>query len=271
VGHEENAMPIALATLLARTEAQLSAETDPVKRASLAQDIAAFKRTMKKSEEDDEEDEDDEDKKKSKSKKAAATKSKKMEEEEEAAAKGSETDRKEKKAKRSEEEEEAALSEIARVAISMTGALSADALRGKLKSLVGARDERDALVDRLDALEKKDLDARKAKAIQDALRHSGGPRITRADAKWLEGQSMAVVESFLAEHTRPIVNVEGSELLQPKDTDGKPNTDPSGLSEAVLAQIDLAVSTAASQGMTIKRETLIAAQNRAMTNGKAKV
>ncbi len=241
--------PMTLQALIRKTEAKLKAETDPKKRASLTANLAAFRTSLKamtvpmagfkktekhvehtKTEEADDEEEEE-----------AEESESEEEEEEEAAAKGNETNRKEgddgdepdDDDKEDDDDDEESSKKGAKKAASALGSLR------KLAASAGGP-QRDAMLGTLQAFEDQGKQlasiaaehaamkrARRAQErealVTEALagkykgKHVGGPRVSKADAKWLRSQTLAVVSSYLENRRTAVVFTEEGDIRVPAD------------------------------------------------------
>ena len=248
-------MSVAIRKLIARLSASILAEDDPKKRRSLAASLEAAKKTLKhvehtETEETPDKGEEDEDE--------ACDKG---EEEEEAS--GNETDRKEdlpppkddkdddddedkdKDDDDEEEDEEEEAKALAALAAAVPGRKGAR-LAGRLKALVDKARAADAQAAAIAEIQKERRAEKREALVTAALTAKGGPRITPADAKWLRGQKLATVQSYLSQRTRPIV------LTEDRAVEGDARAS-NGLSVAAMKSIEQAVAAGAN------REKLIAA------------
>ncbi len=248
-------MSVAIRKLIARLSASIVAEDDPKKRRSLAASLEAAKKTLKhvehtETEETPDKGEEDEDE--------ACDKG----EEEEEEASGNETDRKEdlpppkddkddddedkddddEDEEEDEEEEAKALAALAAAVPGRKGAR----LAGRLKALVDKARAADAQAAAIAEIQKERRAEKREALVTAALTAKGGPRITPADAKWLRGQKLATVQSYLSQRTRPIV------LTEDRAVEGDARAS-NGLSVAAMKSIEQAVAAGAN------REKLIAA------------
>ena len=251
-------MSVAIRKLIARLSASIIAEDDPKKRRSLAASLEAAKKTLKhvehtETEETPDKGEEDEDE--------ACDKG----EEEEEEASGNETDRKEdlpppkddkddddedKDDKDDddddeEEDEEEEAKALAALAAAVPGRKGAR-LAGRLKALVDKARAADAQAAAIAEIQKERRAEKREALVTAALTAKGGPRITPADAKWLRGQKLATVQSYLSQRTRPIV------LTEDRAVEGDARAS-NGLSVAAMKSIEQAVAAGAN------REKLIAA------------
>ena len=243
-------MSVAIRKLIARLSASILAEDDPKKRRSLAASLEAAKKTLKhvehtETEETPDKGEEDEDE--------ACDKG----EEEEEEASGNETDRKEdlpppKDDKDDdddddddEEDEEEEAKALAALAAAVPGRKGAR-LAGRLKALVDKARAADAQAAAIAEIQKERRAEKREALVTAALTAKGGPRITPADAKWLRGQKLATVQSYLSQRTRPIV------LTEDRAVEGDARAS-NGLSVAAMKSIEQAVAAGAN------REKLIAA------------
>ena len=251
-------MSVAIRKLIARLSASIVAEDDPKKRRSLAASLEAAKKTLKhvehtETEETPDKGEEDEDE--------ACDKG----EEEEEEASGNETDRKEdlpppkddkddddedKDDKDDddddeEEDEEEEAKALAALAAAVPGRKGAR-LAGRLKALVDKARAADAQAAAIAEIQKERRAEKREALVTAALTAKGGPRITPADAKWLRGQKLATVQSYLSQRTRPIV------LTEDRAVEGDARAS-NGLSVAAMKSIEQAVAAGAN------REKLIAA------------
>jgi len=250
-------MSVAIRKLIARLSASIVAEDDPRKRRSLAASLEAAKKTLKhvehtETKETPDKGEEDED--------GACDKG----EEEEEEASGNETDRKEdlpppKDDKDDddddedkddddddeEEDEEEEAKALAALAAAVPGRKGAR-LAGRLKALVDKARAADAQAAAIAEIQKERRADKREALVAAALTAKGGPRITPADAKWLRGQKLATVQSYLSQRTRPIV------LTEDRAVEGDARAS-NGLSVAAMKSIEQAVAAGAN------REKLIAA------------
>ena len=250
-------MSVAIRKLIARLSASILAEDDPKKRRSLAASLEAAKKTLKhvehtETEETPDKGEEDEDE--------ACDKG----EEEEEEASGNETDRKEdlpppkddkddddddedkdKDDDDEEEDEEEEAKALAALAAAVPGRKGAR-LAGRLKALVDKARAADAQAAAIAEIQKERRAEKREALVTAALTAKGGPRITPADAKWLRGQKLATVQSYLSQRTRPIV------LTEDRAVEGDARAS-NGLSVAAMKSIEQAVAAGAN------REKLIAA------------
>lgn len=240
-----------LAFLIKRTTAALATETDPKRRTLLATNLATYqaaaeaykkeKHTIEKheTEEGEEEEESEEE---SESEEEGEEESAESEEgEEESSAKGNETDRKEKKAAKKSEDEEPeddgddAASAILHLAEKATGRRGRSAV-GALAAIL-AEGKRTA--ESVAKIQKERTAERKSMIIAQAL---GARRITKHEAKTLQGKKMSFVKPYLEMRPNAIVNTDEEELHSPAGEDGKPTG--AGLTAEVMREIEKAVASA---------------------------
>ena len=196
-------MSIAVRKLITRLTASLVDEDDKAKRKSIHASLEAAKKTLKHVEHTETEESPDEE-----------------DEEEEAEEGGNETDREEEaepppkdddEDDEDDDEEEEAEEKSAKALTALAAAVpgkKGQRLAGAIKALIDKAahaDTNDSAIKAIQAERKKE---KRDALVQGALRHAGGPRITPAQAKWLGGQKLATVQSYLASHTKAIVNTE---------------------------------------------------------------
>jgi hypothetical protein len=234
-------MSAAIRKLIASLSSKLVDEDDKTKRRSIAASIEAAKKTLKHIEHTETEESPDEE-----------------DEEEEEEAAGNETDRTEAEEpppdddgdddgdEEDDEEDEAEEAKaLAALAAGVPGK-KGQRLAGALQALIDKAQANDASAKRIAAIERERRSEKREALIMGALRAEGGPRITPAQAKWLRGQKLATVQSYLAAHTKPIVRTEELRV----ESDGRP--DAQGLSAAIRKSIAQAVAAGADEAKLIK-------------------
>ncbi len=288
-------MSVAIRKLISSLEAKIVAENDPKTRTRFAAELAAAKtvaKTIEKHEthtktvdepepepdgdepDGDEPGGDEEDEKACKACGASMPKGAKFcsacgasaEEDEEKAESGDETDRKadpddgdgdnDKDGDEDDDEDEAKA--LAALAATVPGRKGAR-LAGRLKALVDKARTADMQAERIAKIEQERKGEKREALITGALKAQGGPRITPADAKWLRGQKLATVQSYLAQRTKPIVRTDE----RVPENDGRPSGN--GLSAEAMKEIDRAVLCGANREKLI--EANLARVNAASTKG----
>jgi hypothetical protein len=212
--------PTLLEEKIAKTEAALRKEDDPVRYTALATRLSTLQAAKKEMDDEDDEDEEDEEKKSKKSKKSEekASASKKSEEEEEEEESKSKKSKKseEKKSEEEEEEESAKKSEekAAKAALALietrTGRKGGAAL-GAAAALFGRLDQVEADTAALKA--KSENDERKS-LLESITRHGAH----RGMVSWLAGQDLDTIRGFASEALKQpkAVHTEEGDLLIPK-------------------------------------------------------
>ena len=232
-------MDVALRLLIERTEAAIAASSDPKKKLRLERDLASYRLTALRAEsaddEDDEEDDDaDEGDKAGKAAKRADMSRKKAEsakhkaKADEHRQKAAEYDDKARKCLGSEDEDDDEEAKAMRAELDTRLAASSSS-GGALAALADQANMSADALSRLQRLE-REAEARETRA---AIQESLSTRcITRTQAVMLEKKSRDFVKDYLSMHTRPLVNTDESQALQPSPTE---NAD---IPANVLAQID---------------------------------
>jgi signal peptide peptidase SppA len=263
-------MPVKLDALIKRTEAAISAETDPKKLRSLQASLAAFAATKAEMDDDDGDDDkggdDDEGDDESKSKKAAAAahKAKKMAEAAKHKAKMAEHKQKaaeyEEAAKKCEEEasggEEEGEEEEAR--------LRSRPASAAVEILSSQADTASQALARVEALEARAAE-RELKALIGQLQAER--RVTPGEVKKWAKKDAAFWAQVAEMRPKALVNTDESVLELP---DTRENAD---LSAAVMKQVELAVSSSGldKSGQDTLRASLIEEQRKARSNGAGKL
>ena len=263
-------MPVKLDALIKRTEAAISAETDPKKLRSLQASLAAVAATKAEMDDDDGDDDkggdDDEGDDESKSKKAAAAahKAKKMAEAAKHKAKMAEHKQKaaeyEEAAKKCEEEasggEEEGEEEEAR--------LRSRPASAAVEILSSQADTASQALARVEALEARAAE-RELKALIGQLQAER--RVTPGEVKKWAKKDAAFWAQVAEMRPKALVNTDESVLELP---DTRENAD---LSAAVMKQVELAVSSSGldKSGQDTLRASLIEEQRKARSNGAGKL
>ena len=249
--------------LIAATEAAIAAENDPKKLRDLQAKLAMFVTTRAEMDDDGDDDDpkndpDGDDKDGSKAAKAAkmAEKAKKAAEAAKHRSKAAEHRQKmeeaEEEAKKCEMEdeeksgsgsEEAKAHSLAAV-IATIGGQAGQHLSGELQALIDKASASDRSASRIATIEQERAAEKRDALITGALRAPGGPRITPANAKWLKTQPLSTVTSYLAQHTKAIVNTDEVRV----ENDGRASN---GLGAEVSKQIDLAVAAGADRAKLV--------------------
>jgi ClpP class serine protease len=263
----EQPMSLSIEALIKRTGAAMAAEKDPKKKAALAANLDAFKKTKHSIEkheteegedkdddkdgENDEDDKDDdgEDKDDDKKKKSEDPPKKK--------------DAKKKSGDEPEAEDEGDEAEALAASVRRATGKSGAAAQGALEALVSKAKFADGLAARLSALEAKSASDARANVIGSAL---AANRITKAEAKSLGTRPMAHVEAFLEARPRGLVYTQSEDMPVPQmqNPDGS-----SVLPTDLEAQLDAAVR---SSNGAITREQVLAEYNKtakSSMNGRA--
>jgi hypothetical protein len=272
-------MSLGLDTAIRKAKAALAKTKDAKERERLKASLASYsaaleaykkeKHTIEKHEKEEGEDDEDGGNETDRSDEPEDDEDKdKDEDDEEKSAKSAEE---EKKAKSESEEEEASSEEdekkcaasVLKAARAITGKRSSQAIAGALRALSDKASQVDALAADVREIKRERAVAKKEALISDALRGMlagksvGGPRITKADAKWLKSQPMGVVESYLENRKTALVLSGEEDLARPDGTPG------AGVSAEAMKSIETAVmaanlGTAAEQDAL--RQKLITAQ-----------
>jgi hypothetical protein len=237
-------MSVAVRKLIARLEKQIVAENDPAKRKSIAADIQASKKVMKhiehtESEETPDEEEEEEEggndterdeggeqeeaadeppaKSKAKGKKGKDGEGGEGGEGGEDGDDGDDGDDGEDgddaASASGEEEASVALTQLVAAIPGKKG----QRLLGHLRAMTDKAAQADSNDKRIAQIERERAADKKEALVRGALTAKGGPRITPSDAKWLRGQKLATVQSYLAQRTKPIVLTEEIQV----ETDGR--------------------------------------------------
>ena len=264
-------MTVAIRKLIASLETNLVDEDDKSRRRALKASLDAAKKTLKHvehtetEETPDKEDSDEEDE-------ACGRSDEDADEEDEES--GNETKRKA-KAKdddeddddeddddeddEDEEDEEDEAAALAAIVAKVPGKKGAR-LAGRLRALVDKAKAADSQAERIARIEQERKEEKRDAMINAALHSEGGPRITPSTAKKLRAKSFGFVRSYLALHTRPIVNTDEVRAEQ----DGRPGA---ALSAEIAKEINRAVACG---GDRAKLEAAHKdAQAKALTGGKA--
>lgn len=260
-------MSVAVKKLIAKLEAQLFAESSPAKRKSVYAELEAAKKTYKKvteeaTEEDDEEEEgetddegDDDDEPEDKKEEAADNETKRKEKDEPPPKDDDDSEEDDEDDEEEEEEEASGGTAEEEASVALTRIVAAvpgkkgEKLTGLLRALIDKAAMSDANDKRIAKIEQSRREERKEALIVGALHAKGGPRIMPAQAKWLRGQKLATVKSFLAQHTKAIVLSED----RVPDTDGRTGKADAGFNDFEQKTIAAAVAAGG------KRETIEAA------------
>ena len=224
---------IQLDALIAKTKAAIAKEEDPDKIASLAADLAAYKKTKKhvehvETEEDDDPDDEDDDKKgdedddEDEKKSAAAKKDSEEKHSEEEKAKASEEDDE-------EEESEEKSAKAALAAVEKLTGMKGKAALGALQAMASAQ-----------ATIAKDVAALKARNLESEranLMASLKGRSTKSEREWLSTQSLKTVRGFVEMRTKSgFVNTDDGQLVKPKHVDPSSEESLSADAQAMIAQ-----------------------------------
>lgn len=204
---KDNPMPVSLDVLMKNTRAAMAAEKDPDKLAALGADLSAYKRTKHmiekhETEEGDEDEEDDEEDEADEAEEAEAPPEKKS--------KGDETDRSddEDDDEDDEDDDDAESKSKASAPVASLEAFVASApknLRGALAALAEKASAYDQLAPKVAKLENQSRRAKRDALVTGAL---SAKRITPHQAKLLGKKELSFVESYLAMHTKAIVNTD---------------------------------------------------------------
>jgi len=265
-------MAVALKLEIEKMEAALAAATNPRKKLRLERDLASLKlaalHAESGSDEDDEDDEeDDEDDKASKAAKRAEMSRKKAEaakhkaKADEHRQKAAEYDEQARKCMGDEDDEEDEEAKAMRAELDARLAASASS-GGALAALADQAAMNSEALERVKRLERDAAKREMSAAIHEAL---SARRITKSQAKNLEGKSPDFVRDYLAMHPKAIVATEETQLEQPRPTENA-DIDPKAMAGIDAAIASLPANLTAEQKQKI-RQDMINGRRAASVNG----
>jgi len=246
---EEKQMALKLASLIAKTQDAIKAETDTLKLAALQSQLATYTATQKAMSDDDGDDGDDgdddgDDKDDGGSEETEEKYSKKTVKKGAKKSKGNETDRSddpeddkdddsddsddededesdeeedESEEDEEEDEEQAAAGRALRSALAKIPGADGEKLQGQFQALFKQAKKYGSLSTRLEKIEKDTLARNKAAMIDGAL---ASRKITPREAKQLAKKSMAMVKGFLEMRPKALVHSTQEDLEVPRE--GRP-------------------------------------------------
>ena len=256
----EPGMNAKLESLIKKTQAKIELASDPLKKARLAADLAAYRLTAMRAEsdsDDDSDEDDDEDEDDSKSKKAAeaAEKAKRAAEGMKHRARAAEFKKKaaeaEDEAKKAEAEDDDEEDEAKKASLP----------DGAIAALAGQSDIAASNAEAIAKMQARLDDSDRRAVVESAF---SGRRITPAERKTLLGKSLSFVKDFLAMRPKAIVQSSGDEIQVP------PMGGSSPITQSMRADLAAEVAKLQAMGSKITIESASAALEKSL-NGKAPV